>query len=465
MTAIFKKVRDLFLVVIGIFKKDNYLDKNKLLSLINSAAEGNFALYSDNDFVDKEFADAYNTLINRFLQSCNQTVMELNNSMEIIGNCNNMRAMLQVVEQQKDSLCVAEDTGKGISESINKCEEILNTINSDISSVYDNSMISKDAIRDMISNVNHSYLAINETADAIKGFSEKSEEIKNILNVVNDIASQVQILSFNAKIEASRSSEGTGFSVVADEIGKLSLDTRKSVDKMTGSLYEILADIQQVVKRFDNLCLLMEADKSSAIKTERSVQKMADNTQNVINEISNLYNHMNNQNAATKSFAENIITIAKCSDELELYCREPGKDMHTISRAIDKIRTRYVKSQSRLSDKELIDVYNIDHLIFTGRLYNMIEEFEKLKLKNLNNPKGCKFGKWMQKLKKENPPMAEKFDFANMYHEQLHELASLCFYANEAGEKEKALEIFEKAQEVYKKFSAELNRLKTLWEI
>jgi len=435
-------------------------DIDKLIALMQAACEGNFIPCKESDFKNKTLACTYNAFLDKFIQSNNQTAMDLNQSMNTIGNCNHVRTMLQVVEHQQNNLNQVAVTGNNLSDSIRKSEKVINTIHDEVASTYNTSQLSKKAMEEMISNVNQSYQAVFQADASMSGFSEKSVAIKNILNIVNDIANRTQILSLNARIEASRSQDGKGFAIVASEIGTLSVDTQESVRQMTQFIYDILKDIEQLVEQFNHLKSVLEISSRSAKETEQAVQEMADKMQNVMNEISDLYTHFNQQNTDTKSFTEHTMTIAKDADLLADYCKQPGKDMYVISRSVDKIRTRLVKNLSHLSVQQLLDVYDTDHLVFTGRLYNMIEGFEQLQLKNLNQPAQCKYGKWMEQLKIKQPSQASAFRQANLYHTRLHELATACYYANESGDKTKAIEFFEEAQTVYKNFSAELQKLK-----
>lgn len=445
-----------------IFKKKRISDKNRLLALMKAASEGNYTLCKEEDFIDKKLARTYNALMDRWIQSNNQTAMELNKSMDTIGNCSHVRSMLQIVERQKEDLTQVANTGENLSESIKESEQILHTINKNVASAYKTSMRSDQVMEETIRNVNQSYQAILQADQAMNGFSEKSVAIKNILKIVSDIANRTQILALNARIEASHSSDGKGFAIVANEIGTLSVDTQESVKQMEQFIHDILTDIQQLVEQFDHLKEILETSSNFAHETEQSVHEMAEKMQHVIDQISSLYSQINTQNTDTKSFTDQAIQTAKDSELLISYCKQPGKDMYTISRAIDKIRTKMIKTQSQLSQNELLDVYNTDHLIFTGRLYNMIEDFETLKLKNLNQPTKCKFGIWLEKLKKDQPSLAASFQQASSLHTRLHELATSCYYANESGNKKEALQLFEQAQLTYQSFSTELKRLKAL---
>lgn len=90
---------------------------------------------------------------------------------------------------------------------------------------------------------------INQTVikceDNIKELEVKSKRINAITKAINKIASQTNMLALNAAIEASRAGEaGKGFSVVAEQVGKLAIESQNSSNK----IYEIIEAIQEDIQ-------------------------------------------------------------------------------------------------------------------------------------------------------------------------------------------------------------------------
>lgn len=83
--------------------------------------------------------------------------------------------------------------------------------------------------------------SVNNTSASIDELNRMSQEIEQIASVIAGIASQTNLLALNAAIEAARAGEyGRGFSVVAEEIRKLSLQTENSTKQITELVTEVL---------------------------------------------------------------------------------------------------------------------------------------------------------------------------------------------------------------------------------
>lgn len=87
-------------------------------------------------------------------------------------------------------------------------------------------------------------LNTKELSNTVNELEKDSQDIQGILNIINQIFSQTSLLALNASIEASRVGEhGRGFSVIAEEIRKLSDESRESTEKIENIIKYILEKI------------------------------------------------------------------------------------------------------------------------------------------------------------------------------------------------------------------------------
>lgn len=152
--------------------------------------------------------------------SANRQMNEVNGSVSIF---NDLNTMLENSQQ------LANDTVKNMSYLSERNTEGMQAINSLTKQFQENTE------------------ATRVTFEGIKVLSEKSSLIGDIIDSINKIAQQTNLLALNAAIEAARAGEaGRGFSVVADEIGALSIQSSDATKKIDAILKDIITTVNQL---------------------------------------------------------------------------------------------------------------------------------------------------------------------------------------------------------------------------
>jgi twitching motility protein PilJ len=109
-----------------------------------------------------------------------------------------------------------------------------------------------EAVHRTIDGMNNLRETIQDTAKRIKRLGESSQEIGNIVALINDIAEQTGILALNASIQASMAGEaGRGFAIVADEVQRLAERATQATGQIAALVNNIQVDTQGAVQSME----------------------------------------------------------------------------------------------------------------------------------------------------------------------------------------------------------------------
>ena len=150
---------------------------------------------------------------------------------------------------------------------------------------------------------------IQETSKRIKRLGESSQEIGDIVSLINDIADQTNILALNAAIQASMAGEaGRGFAVVADEVQRLAERSAAATKQIETLVKTIQTDTNEAV-------ISMEATTAEVVKGARLAQDAGvalEEIENVSKNLADLIQNISNaarQQAASAGHISNTMNV------------------------------------------------------------------------------------------------------------------------------------------------------------
>jgi len=193
-------------------------------------------------------------------------------------------------------------------------------------------------VRRTISGMDNIREHIQETSKRIKRLGESSQEIGNIVELIEDIADQTNILALNAAMQAAMAGEaGRGFAVVADEVQRLAersahatkqidalvktiqADTNEAVSSMESSTSEVVSGAKLAEDAGEALQKIEQVSQEIAEATKTIASRLQQHSQEVgsINDTMDVIQQITSQTSeGTEQTTQSIETLAKMAEQL-----------------------------------------------------------------------------------------------------------------------------------------------------
>ena len=187
--------------------------------------------------------------------------------------------------------------------------------------------------------------ALDKITNAIQDVAEESQGLMEISGVIQNIASETNLLAMNAAIEAAHAGEtGKGFAVVADEVRKLaessSVQTKTieaALKKITSSIKVVTDFSRDVVEKF----VLIEKGVNTVSEQEhlirRTMEEQSENSKNVLSSITDLRNLTQKVQRSSVEMLEGSKQITHEAKNMTAITQEINGGMNEMATGADQI--------------------------------------------------------------------------------------------------------------------------------
>jgi twitching motility protein PilJ len=171
-----------------------------------------------------------------------------------------------------------------------------------------------DAVRRTIDGMNTIRETIQETSKRIKRLGESSQEIGNIVELINDIAEQTNILALNASIQASMAGDaGRGFAVVADEVQRLAERAANATKQIEVLVRTIQTDTNEAVVSMERSTTDVVGGALLAENAGAALEEIEQVSNQIASLVQNISGSSRQQTGAAQNIARNMQVLKEIS--------------------------------------------------------------------------------------------------------------------------------------------------------
>ncbi|OLP64095.1 Methyl-accepting chemotaxis protein McpB [Bacillus pumilus] len=172
--------------------------------------------------------------------------------------------------------------------------------------------------------------SVKKAEHVINSLESKSKDITQILGVINGIADQTNLLALNAAIEAARAGEsGRGFSVVAEEVRKLAVQSSGSAKEIENLIKEIVQDIDVSQEVFSAVNHEVQSGLNYTEQTKVSFHDIFDMTKEISDQLQSM-------NQTVVQLSEGSAHVSEAVREISDVSRESSANIQDIAASAEE---------------------------------------------------------------------------------------------------------------------------------
>ena len=205
----------------------------------------------------------------------------INSSLETLGRAlgavhNSTRQVAAAANQTSTAIGQISDGAQNQTHAIGQVALAIKHTAESVTDVSRNTAIASQKSRDSMAIMQTGMDKMSQMVQVVNNISVNSDKINKITEVIEKIANKTNLLSLNAAIEAARAGEhGKGFSVVAEEVGKLAASSAESSQEIARLVQQAVLETAQAVQVVQEVSRDMSMIERGSQETDQMLQRIS----------------------------------------------------------------------------------------------------------------------------------------------------------------------------------------------
>ncbi|HEY3426049.1 MAG TPA: methyl-accepting chemotaxis protein [Negativicutes bacterium] len=268
---------------------------------------------------------------------------ELSASTDEVG-----RAVSQVAQTAGEVAKSAEETGRMMQNAASRTaelSELSGAVSQEMQALNQNAQAIGTAAEKGQTAIHRATEVIQSIADTTQtnaglasNLNTKSQQVREIVKMINAIAGQTNLLALNAAIEAARAGEhGRGFAVVAEEVRKLAEQSSQASAQIGAIIHDMLNDIDKVVSESGKATAAVDNGVTTIHEANSSFSDINEHISATINKVT-VVTHLAGQQAQASNVLKEVVqNVAAMTEQSAAATETTAASAEEVNASVEEI--------------------------------------------------------------------------------------------------------------------------------